>query len=237
MSASHEAPFPQLRSAYLRAVARAWRDETYFRKLLETSRTDARGALPMLERDFNFTFPFDVKFAINDTLRPVWRPIGSGGWFGFADRFDIALPAQPRDPADGAAVLARYCAEFPSLLGKATEADPYSAAPPDFAEFGVMTSRLIALTWVEPAFAATLFAAPDGRALVQDALDFVVTWNFTIKFTPAPGDSSDTDDYWRTFPRSAITVHLPENPGRVEVEPVALAAYNDTGGQYPFTCG
>ncbi|MCU0682734.1 MAG: BMA_0021/BMA_0022 family TOMM bacteriocin [Polyangiaceae bacterium] len=237
MSASHEAPFPQLRSAYLRAIARAWRDETYFRKLLETSRTDDRGALPMLERDFNFTFPFDVKFAINDVLRPVWRPIGSGGWFGFADRFDIALPARPRDPADGAAVLARYCAEFPSLLGKATKADPYSTAPPDFAEFGVITSRLIALTWYEPAFAAALFAAPDGRALVQDALDFVVSWNFTIKFTPAPGESSDTDGYWCAFPRSAITVHLPENPGRVEVEPVALAAYNDTGGQYPFTCG
>ncbi|HEU4539172.1 MAG TPA: BMA_0021/BMA_0022 family TOMM bacteriocin [Polyangiaceae bacterium] len=236
MSSNHEAPFPLLRGAYMRAIARAWRDDAYFRQLLHASRTDQRGALPMLEREYNFTFPFDVKFAIVDTQRPQWRPIGTGGWFGFADRFDIALPAKPRDPALGASVLARYCDEFPSLLGKATDVGPYAEAPRDFAEFGVITSRLIALTWLEPSFAQQLFAADDGRALVQDALDFVVTWNFTIKFTEAPGDSSDDDAYWRAFPRSAITVHLPGTPPRVEVEPVALAEYNDTGGQYPFTC-
>ncbi|HEU4410483.1 MAG TPA: BMA_0021/BMA_0022 family TOMM bacteriocin [Polyangiaceae bacterium] len=237
MSANHEAPFPQLRTAYLRAIARAWRDDAYFRRLLEASRVEPRGALTMLERDFNFRFPFDVKFAIDDRERPRFRPILSGGWYGFADRFDVALPARPADPADAAAVLARYCAEFPSLLGKAIEADPFVSAPPDFAEFGVITARLVALVWADPAVAGALYAADDGRAIVQDALDVVIPWNFTVKFVEAPGPSSDRDDYWNTFPRSAITVHLPERPAPVEIEPIALAAYNDTGGQYPFTCG
>lgn len=237
MSANHEAPFPQLRTAYLRAIARAWRDDAYFRRLLEASKVESRGALPMLERDFHFRFPFDVRFAIDDQHRPRYRPVASGGWFGFADRFDVFLPAPPTDPADAAAVLARYCAEFPSLLGKATDADPFVAAPPDFAEFGVITSRLVALVWSDASVASAIYEADDGRAIVQDALDCVIPWNFTIKFAQAPGNSADTDEYWRTFPRSGITVHLPERPPELGLEPIALAAYNDTGGQYPFTCG
>ena len=230
------APFPGLRSAYLRAIARAWRENEYKELLIEKSKSkrEKRGVLPMLEKDFGFTFPFDVKFAIvaDRGKTPKWKPGPTGGWFGFADEFKLYLPEKP-DPDNFGRVLARYCAEFPSLLGKSTH--EFRVAPPDFAAFGVITSRVLALTWDQPKWGGKLFRSRDARGLVQGALDTVVPWNFALKFVLQQGTSSDSDRYWKKFPRSEITVNLPESPGP-DVEAIALVSYNDTGSQYPFTC-
>lgn len=266
LSSSNVAPFPQLRAAYLRAIARAWRDPAYQERLVHASRTLPLGALPMLEFDFNFQFPFEVKFAISDMQghRPQWMPVGTRGWFGIADRFDVYLPEKPATVDEQAAVLARYCAEFPSLLGASRRryecednggherkkvkrarpakqddqhlVHPEVEAPADFAEFGVVTARIIALAWSDSDFADRLFATPDARQIVQNSMDYMVPWNFQLKFHRVEGPSNDGDDYWLEFPCSAITVFLPETP-EVDVEAIALAAYNDTGSQYPFTCG
>ena len=45
------------------------------------------------------------------------------------------------------------------------------------------------------------------------------------------------DEFWDLFPFSQVIVNLPLRPDDVGVEAIALAAYNDTGAQYPFTCG
>lgn len=232
MNPNNEAPFPKLRTAYLRAIARAWRDEAYLRKLADAT-SDPHGALPLLEQDFNFKFPFDVKLVIDVTKRPHWVPIGTTGWFGVADKFEIFLPGVPGQGEDSAGVLARYCAEFPSLLGQGVGA---AQAPPDFASVGVTTSRVVALTWHSAHFAEELFGAEDARVIFQESMDCIVPWNFNLKFQRVPGPSSDTDEYWRKFPRSVITLHLPMPPDSADVRPIALASYNDTGGQYPFTC-
>lgn len=266
LSSSNVAPFPQLRAAYLRAIARAWRDPEYLQRLVNASNTLPLGALPLLELDFNFQFPFEIKFAISDQQgrRPVWTPVGTRGWFGIADRFDVYLPDKPASADEQAAVLARYCAEFPSLLGASRRRfecedsgghqrkkikpvvarsrddehliHPEVEAPTDFAEFGVITARLIALAWSDPVFAERLFTTPDARQLVQNAMDYMVPWNFQLKFHRVEGPSCDSDDYWLEFPCSAITVFMPMTPD-ADVEAIALAAYNDTGAQYPFTCG
>src|SRR4051812_25619514 len=110
MSSDNAAPFPRLRTAYLRAIARAWRDKDYMHLLFSESARNPRGVLPMFERDYNFQFPFDVKFAIDGVHRPYWKPTGTTGWFGFMDDFVLHLPARPAHPADQASVLARYCA-------------------------------------------------------------------------------------------------------------------------------
>ncbi len=245
--ATNVAPFPQLRAAYLRAIARAWRDPNYQERLVEASRTEALGALPILEQDFEFQFPFKVKFAIDDKQgsRPTWTPVGTRGWFGYADMFEVFLPEKPERVDQHAAVLARYCAEFPSLLGASkrrsygqakAEVYPEVEAPADFAEFGVITSRIIALAWSDERFASTLFDSVDARQLVQDSMDYIIPWNFRLKFSRVPGPSSNEDAYWQSFPDSTITVYLPQTP-ELDVEAIALAAYNDTGAQYPFTCG
>jgi ribosomally synthesized peptide (two-chain TOMM family) len=233
MNVYYEAPFPKLRSAYLRAIARAWRDEKYLQELVDASNRP-RGALDVLECDFKFNFPFNVKFCISGTHRPQWQMGGSWGWTGFADEFNLTLPGHPARAEDRAAVLARYCAEFPTLLG-ATTSDAEAAPPANFAEFGVLTSRIIARTWTDDDFAKALYSKDDSRSFIQDSMTCVIPWHFNLRLSLAPGESSVSEDYWTSFPRSVITVHLPMQPA-LDVEPVALAAYNAGGAMYPFTC-
>jgi ribosomally synthesized peptide (two-chain TOMM family) len=196
-----------------------------------------------LEERYHFKFPFDVVFKISDRKRPLYRPIGTTGWFGMGDEFVVYLPARPREPGESAAILARYCAEFPSLLGQGTA--PGVTAPADFANFGIITCRLLALAWHNRLFHSAFYNAADARQLIQDTMNWIVPWNFFIKFIEAPGESSNSDEYWVRFPRSEITVHAPMKPTKESVhrdeidhtvEAVALAAYNGTGAQYPFTC-
>lgn len=243
MDLRNAAPFPRLRTGYLRAIARAWHDPDFEKRLIEESKRGERGALDFLEQTYNFHFPFNIKFCISLMKRPRWRPEGTPGWIGFADEFEVFLPPLPEDPKIRAAVLARYCQEFPSLLGAPLQDG--IQAPPDFGAFGVVTSKLLALAWHNGDFRKALYAAHDARSLVQGTMDVLVDWNFLLKFKEAPGPSSDDDDYWRDFPRSKIIVHLPERPEQRQpmpdetfdtVEPIALASYNGSGSQYPFTC-
>jgi len=241
-------PFSGLRSAYLRAIARAWRDPEYAGKLFRASKQEKNGALALLEKDFNLQFPFDVKFAIDDRHPPRWDPLQTRGWIGYADDFLIHLPKAPGSPEYRASALARYYQEFPTFLGRPKETMRAAEAPDEFGEFGGITLRALALAWNDEKFAQLLYRAEDARALIQDYFDYIVPWNFKLRFQEHAGSDEHwlneerSDEYWAKFPISEITVHLPSKPDSpgpedVRMEPIALAAYNDTGPQYPFTCG
>jgi ribosomally synthesized peptide (two-chain TOMM family) len=247
---SEGAPFPMLRAAWLRIIARVWNDPTgkLLQELIEASRKDPRGILPILEHDFHFKFPFPrVKLTVDDRRRPRWMPVGTRGWFGFADEFKLALPGKPAEK-DEAELLGEYLQEFPTMLGAGTLAE----APEDFASFGLITGRVIALAWRDLGFHDALFATDDARNLVQDAMDVVIPWNFRLKFTEhkvlarhgGPPHASDvgarllsTEVFeFGNYPLTEICINMPEPPDKTQ-SAVALAAYNDTGRQYPFTCG
>ncbi len=243
MKQTDSAPFPSLRTAYLRAIARAWREPDYLGKLLQHSQ-DRRGVLDLFEEQYKFKFPFNIQFQIaaDEGTRPVWEPVGANGWFGFADSFTVYLPEKPKDKEHEADMLAEYCFRFPTMLGQPT--NEYSEAPPDFAAFGVVTSRILALAWLKDDYRAMLYAAEDARQLVQDSMDCIIPWNFTLKFKEFPLPDAGfgglhwlNDVYWGMFPYTEILVNLPVAPRTPELNAVALAAYNDTGAQYPFTCG
>lgn len=229
----NSAPFPRLRTAYLRAVARAWHDPAYLELLLRES-AGPRGVLPLLEKEYGFVFPFNVRLILSTDRQPIWGPNYTTGWYGFGDEFKLYLPAPPRRLEDRAAVAMQYYAEFPSLLGAAT--DPISVAPADFAAFGSITVRVLALAWESELFRKSLYSNDDSRTQIQNAMDYMVPWNFSLVMREAPGESSTDPAYWRSFPRSEITLHIPLRPETLAVEAAALAAYNDTGSQYPFSC-
>jgi ribosomally synthesized peptide (two-chain TOMM family) len=128
-------------------------------------------------------------------------------------------------------------------------------APEQFAAFGLTTGRVIALAWSDPTFHDALYRADDARQLVQDAMDIVVPWNFRLKFReyevkhtkPHPGlaelDGLELDRFLSSvhfdvdkLPFTVIRLNMPEKPEGAQ-RAIALAAYNDTGAQYPFTCG
>ena len=245
MNIQDPAPFPQMRAAYLRSIAKAWRDPAYQKALAGASHNPLfpRGALDLLEREFKFKFPFNIKLSISDqeALRPRFEPTYSTGWIGFADDFKVYLPPAPSgkgEEGDPASVLARYSQEFPSLLGQAQEEG--IEAPDDFGNVGLITARLIALIWQDEVTRKAVYAVDDARALVQDTMDFIFPWNFRLKFVEAKvkgfQKSTTADPYWEAFPRSEITLHLPMPPDDPDSKAVAIASYNATGGQYPFTC-
>ena len=276
------APFPQLRAAYMRAIARAWRDPHYEDCLRELG---PEGGLEHLETEYHIKFPWDINFHMNledENLRPAYDPIFCRDWFGDADEFIITLPGKPDDMEHAADHLARYLQEFPTMLGRPKTSEPSESsessesskpshgsaeAPDDFAEFGVMTGRIISLVWGQPFLEKLFFDEdnPDARGLVQGALDYVVKWNFRLKFKrnekPLPrypvgsDDTKAYNDYWKDFPRTTVMVYVPANPfakredgkgakylehieagDRDAIIPAALAAYNDTSDQYPFSC-
>lgn len=229
----NSAPFPRLRTAYLRAIARAWHDPRYLEQLLQES-AGPRGVLPMLEQEYGFVFPFNVRLILSTKRQPIWGPNYTTGWYGFGDEFKLYLPASPSRVEERAAVAMQYYAEFPSLLGAAT--DPFTVAPDDFGAFGSITVRILALTWESELFRTALYTSNDSRVQIQDAMDYMVPWNFSLVIREAPGASSTSPAYWRDFPRSEITLHIPMRPETLAVEAAALAAYNDTGSQYPFSC-
>jgi hypothetical protein len=252
-----------LRAAWLRFIARVWNDKGktgLLDKLIADSHDHPRGALPYLEETFNFIFPFPhVKLEITKQNQPRWQPIGTRGWFGFADEFEISLPAKPREPEYEAELLAEYMQVFPTMLGRGMIG---IEAPDEFASFGLTTGRVFALTWSDQKFHDALFAADDARQLVQDAMDVVVPWNFKVKFRehavatapphlenaqpPAPSEGPlglVLDGFLSTLhfdveklPFTMIRLNMPEQPEGAQ-RAIALAAYNDTGDQYPFTCG
>jgi ribosomally synthesized peptide (two-chain TOMM family) len=245
MNIQDPAPFPQMRSAYLRSITKAWRDPVYQKVLAGAGNSPLcpRGALDLLEKEYRFTFPFNVKLVISDDpeLRPRFEPAFTTGWLGVADDFKVYLPPPPSgsgEEGDPASVLARYCAEFPSLLGQATVEG--LEAPEDFGNVGLYTARLVALIWHDEALRKAVYAAGDARALVQDTMDFIFPWNFQLRFAEGAvsgyAGSTTLDAYWEKFPRSEITLHLPMPPTDLDLKPVALASYNATGGQYPFSC-
>ncbi|MGK3989563.1 BMA_0021/BMA_0022 family TOMM bacteriocin [Sorangium sp. So ce136] len=250
---SSAAPFPRLRTAYLRAIARAWRDPGFLEQLVHKSKKHHYGVLPLLEEQYKFKFPFNIKFAISENPRPQWRPNEMLGWLADGDEINITLPGPPalREPRDHdeplttrADAIALYCQWFPSMLGPPR--DGTSQPPDDFAEFGVITARLLAMTWYDENFKEQLFGSEDARRLVQAAMGIIVQWNFKLKFSYL-----DWEEFWKDIPyqgqldgqaaksipaRVKITVNIPQNPPDDAIWPIALAAYNDTGPQYPFTC-
>lgn len=238
------APFPMLRAAWMRLIVQIWNDPTgkLLKDLIELSSSGPRGVLPYLEERFQFAFPFpQVKLAICNEHQPRWEPVGTRGWFGFPDGFEVAVPKKPREEADEAELLAEYMQAFPSMLGRGLGG---AEAPDDFAAFGLITGRLITLAWTSESFRRSLFSADDARALVQDAMDVIIPWNFRLKLreyecaklSPQDAGSHGFSFDVQRLPATLIRLNMPAMPD-IKQRAIALAAYNDTGGQYPFTCG
>ena len=190
------------------------------------------GGLQLLEGMYNFKFPFDIEFCMCiNPYGPSWNPNAPSQWLGLQDKFTVWLPDKPESIQDHAEILAHYLQEFPSMLGSASV-----SAPPDFAAFGVITGRLIALAWTNSVFFDSLVnpESADTVAVIQISMDYIFPWNSRMEFKRRPQmDSSN----WRSFPRTRVTLYIPRAPQEAEVHPVALAAYNGTGDQYPFSCG
>ncbi|MGK4006906.1 BMA_0021/BMA_0022 family TOMM bacteriocin [Sorangium sp. So ce1036] len=129
-----------------------------------------------------------------------------------------------------------------------------------FLELGGVIARAIALAWRQQAsgdmsFTHDLMTRAAGA--LQSWLGYISPWGIDLRVEPAPdgvrwipptddasagawacgatreGESLPLEDYLR----NTLTLCLPDRPGKdATVWPIALAAYNNTGPAYPFTC-
>jgi ribosomally synthesized peptide (two-chain TOMM family) len=108
--------------------------------------------------------------------------------------------------------------------------------------------RAIALYWEDPSFKEELLN-PDGdhtdkTAVLSKFFGYNNPWNFAINFKECKTFILDKDDDSEfDYPANIISLgkpRKPELPGGPNsskgIYPIALAAYNDDGKSYPFTC-
>lgn len=104
----------------------------------------------------------------------------------------------------------------------------------DLLEFQEVYVRAIALAWRDDAFKSALEA--NAALALQQYFGYKLPWNITLKVVSPPSQYG-----WRAakqswdLPKNSMTFGLPARPDIAE-EAIALAAYNDAGPCYLFTC-
>jgi ribosomally synthesized peptide (two-chain TOMM family) len=97
--------------------------------------------------------------------------------------------------------------------------------------------RAIALSWRDPEFKRALLA--DAADALARYFDYRSPWLIDLKVKePEPSSGygwNCTTKKWK-LPPPTLTFGIPTQPVDTIEEPIALAAYNDAGPAYLFTC-
>jgi len=102
-------------------------------------------------------------------------------------------------------------------------------------EFQEVYLRAIALSWKNAAFKDALLKNPND-ALAR-YFDYLCPWIINLKVSEAPAGSGwDAAKQSWSLPPNAMTFGVPVRPKVSDEESIALAAYNDAGPCYLFTC-
>ncbi|MDI1443051.1 BMA_0021/BMA_0022 family TOMM bacteriocin [Polyangium sp. 6x1] len=121
----------------------------------------------------------------------------------------------------------------------------YIPSDDEFSAFNVVLLSALAKAWKNPGFKQTLQI--DCAAALHTIRDYKMPWNLTIgilddaaaQWTPPNASASPPSQgqsYWTFSKLNKLTLYLPTKPSNADAEPVALATYNATGAEYPFTC-
>lgn len=276
----------EFRTAYLRAIARVWREgETsdFARDL--TSGVQGKINQCLAECGFSADcWPnLDVQFIRNGGVK--WNPGDTGGWFCPVSKHEsltLRLPLDKASVLEGvdqgywAQALAEFYQLFPTPFGPI--AAPSQAGTNDatheslmayptklgkfesFLELGGVVTRAIALAWRQQASGDLSFTndlTTNAVDALQSWLGYISPWGIDLRVEHAPAgarwipptDGASTGTWACGSTRegkrllladclkNTLTLCLPDQPGAdATVWPIALAAYNNTGPAYPFTC-
>ncbi|SDZ71898.1 ribosomal natural product, two-chain TOMM family [Variovorax sp. YR266] len=251
-------PLLEFRLAYLRGIAKSWQDDAYRAKLLGASDIQQ-----MLHDDFGLPTQWpllDISLFQdpNPDMRAAWKPMLTSGWVGPDDSFVIVLPQAPSSQPTEA--LAAYYQLFPDFMGPAAAFEtptgliggalPTGLGIPGGGDgsllaFGGVVLRAVALAWQSPEFLFDLTRDPDAdkAPVLSQWLGYNNPFNFKILFTTNSAFTWDAaKGEWNlkgangSLIKNGIRLNYPTAPVEVELRPIALTSYNNTGPAYPFTC-
>lgn len=101
-------------------------------------------------------------------------------------------------------------------------------------EFQEVYLRAIALSWRDDTFKQAL--EQDALLALQHYFAYKCPWNINLKVTSPPAGFGWNKEEGRwVLPRSSMTFGVPVRP-TLDEEGIALAAYNDAGPTYLFSC-
>lgn len=250
-------PLMRLRLAYLRVIAKSWRDKEFKKSIVNT------GDIFETLKEYGFDSPWEyLEFhLVDDEPKTMWKPMETAGWIGSNDRFVLYIPAKPDETNCPEQALASYYQMFPTLFGP-TRFGPsgqeialkqslnydLGVGPEPFLEFGAVTLRAIALAWENPEFRQDLAtkngsARKEAKTALSRWLGYTCPWNFDINFVEHPDftwqPESGNTGAWNLnkIPKNIIELHYPEKPEEEQFYAIALTSYNATGPAYPFSCG
>lgn len=246
----------QFRLSYLRLVAFAWESPANYAAL--TTAADPYTFFTMfgLPRP-DWTIALELAAPTTKLAASRFDPANTGGWIGPKAELSIDFPAAPANPNDWAAAMTAYYARLPTPFG-----DPVPPAPgsgvssgagghgmghmSDAFVLGAVIIRALALSWSDAAFRSELFPNPPNptrpiNGALEDYFGYRLPWNMELlakddgrSFLPAVGGvglgNFDQD------PVNKIKMFVPQPPPGAPNKAIALAAYNQTGDQYPLTC-
>jgi ribosomally synthesized peptide (two-chain TOMM family) len=112
-------------------------------------------------------------------------------------------------------------------------------AEEEFTAFKVVLIGVMSKAWADDRFKAMLEI--DSKLAMSTIRGYRVPWKLQFPMKedkkarwqpPVNGQQS----FWYNERRHELTLYLPSKPKQLASEPVALAAYNASGAEYPFTC-
>lgn len=118
----------------------------------------------------------------------------------------------------------------------------------DLLSFNATLLRAISLYWDDPSFKEELLNAEgdhsDKTPILSKFFGYNNPWNFAINFKECKTFILNKDDDSEfDYPANIISLGKPRKPQLPDgvkaspgIYPIALAAYNDDGKSYPFTC-
>lgn len=116
--------------------------------------------------------------------------------------------------------------------------------PEDLLAFGASMPNLIAYAWESEENFKDLMSPENnplrqGQTAGDKTFLFQNPWGFNIEFKAGTTEwKSDHDGNWEweALPKNVIWLNLPKPPPDKQKQAVALAAYNNSGPAYPYTC-
>lgn len=111
-----------------------------------------------------------------------------------------------------------------------------------FEAFKVVLITAMAKAWAYPSFRALLLK--DAAEALGTVRGYRLPWNMKIRIAedmnawwgPIPDVPGRSCWYFENSPQHVLSLYLPTRPDITMSEPIALAMYNATGAEYPFTC-
>jgi len=208
-------PLLQFRLAYLRLLARTWRDQEFKKKIFHLD-TEKHGYITddiqdtLVGEEFACTTRWrNLSVQLFESTvhgqKVQWSEKNAVGWIGPNDQFEITLPNCPAQTEYMADALAAYYQIFPTILGPAytcplsggrlhieQSPNPTAMGIPgggvgSFLAFGSVILRAVILSWKDLNFRDDLInAGEDAGPILAKWFGFNMPFNFFIKFKHHP---------------------------------------------------